>query len=58
LFADLATGNGVIVKPHPAAILPLAITVRIARQVLEEAGFDPNVVTLLATAPNDGALVQ
>jgi phenylacetic acid degradation protein paaN len=58
LFADLATGNAVIVKPHPGAILPLAITVRIARDVLREAGFDPNVVTLLATDPNDGALVQ
>jgi len=58
LFADLATGNTVIVKPHPGAILPLAITVRIARDVLREAGFDPNVVTLLATDPNDGALVQ
>lgn len=58
LFADLATGNAVIVKPHPGAILPLAITVRIAREVLREAGFDPNVVTLLATAPNDGPLVQ
>ncbi|HKT62107.1 phenylacetic acid degradation protein PaaN [Burkholderia sp. 22313] len=58
LFADLATGNTVIVKPHPGAILPLAITVRIARDVLREAGFDPNVVTLLATEPNDGALVQ
>ncbi|MBR8237468.1 phenylacetic acid degradation protein PaaN [Burkholderia sp. AU42008] len=58
LFADLATGNAVIVKPHPGAILPLAITVRIARDVLREAGFDPNVVTLLATEPNDGALVQ
>ncbi len=58
LFADLATGNTVIVKPHPGAILPLAITVRIARDVLREAGFDPNVVTLLATAPNDGSLVQ
>ena len=58
LFADLATGNAVIVKPHPGAILPLAITVRIAREVLREAGFDPNVVTLLATAPNDGSLVQ
>ncbi|CAM2194518.1 Phenylacetic acid degradation protein paaN [Paraburkholderia kururiensis] len=58
LFADLATGNTVIVKPHPGAILPLAITVRIARDVLREAGFDPNVVTLLATAPDDGALVQ
>ncbi|GAB2877542.1 phenylacetic acid degradation protein PaaN [Paraburkholderia jirisanensis] len=58
LFADLATGNTVIVKPHPGAILPLAITVRIARDVLREAGFDPNVVTLLATDPNDGDLVQ
>jgi len=58
LFADLATGNTVIVKPHPGAILPLAITVRIAREVLREAGFDPNVVTLLATEPNDGELVQ
>src|SRR6201985_1825982 len=58
LFANLATGNAVIVKPHPGAILPLAITVEIARQVLREAGFDPNVVTLLATEPHDGALVQ
>ncbi|MDR5855484.1 phenylacetic acid degradation protein PaaN [Caballeronia sp. LZ062] len=58
LFADLATGNAVIVKPHPGAILPLAITVRIAREVLSEAGFDPNVVTLFPTDPDDGALVQ
>ncbi|WP_186023359.1 phenylacetic acid degradation protein PaaN [Burkholderia gladioli] len=58
LFADLATGNTVIVKPHPGAILPLAITVSIAREVLREAGFDPNIVTLLATDPDDGALVQ
>ncbi|CAG9200570.1 Phenylacetic acid degradation protein PaaN2, ring-opening aldehyde dehydrogenase [Paraburkholderia sabiae] len=58
LFADLATGNTVIVKPHPGAILPLAITVRVARDVLREAGFDPNIVTLLATDPNDGELVQ
>ncbi|MDR5732873.1 phenylacetic acid degradation protein PaaN [Caballeronia sp. LZ025] len=58
LFADLATGNTVIVKPHPGAILALAITVRIARDVLREAGFDPNVVMLLATEPNDGPLVQ
>ncbi len=53
LFADLATGNAVIVKPHPAAILPLALTVKIAREVLEEAGFDPNVVTLVAHAGGD-----
>ena len=48
LFASLATGNAVIVKPHPAAILPLAMTVRIAREVLAEAGIDPNVVMLFA----------
>jgi phenylacetic acid degradation protein paaN len=46
LFASLATGNTVIVKPHPGAILPLAITVRICRDVLKQAGFDPNVVLL------------
>ncbi len=53
LFASLATGNAVIVKPHPAAILPLAITVRIARDVLTDAGYDPNVVTLFAHAAGD-----
>jgi phenylacetic acid degradation protein paaN len=58
MFASLATGNTVVVKPHPAAILPLAITVRIAREVLAEAGFDPNVVTLFATDPDDGSVVQ
>jgi phenylacetic acid degradation protein paaN len=47
-FADLATGNAVIVKPHPSAILPLAITVEVARTVLREAGFDPDLVTLVA----------
>jgi phenylacetic acid degradation protein paaN len=48
LFASLATGNAVVVKPHPAAILPLAITVAVAREVLSEAGFPPEVVTLVA----------
>jgi len=53
LFASLATGNTVIVKPHPGAILPLAITVSIAREVLTEAGFDPNVVLLAAHRAGD-----
>ena len=51
LFASLAAGNAVVVKPHPAAILPLAITVAIARDVLAEAGFSPNLVTLVAEDP-------
>ena len=53
LFASLATGNAVVVKPHPNAILPLAISVQIAREVLAEAGFDPNIVTLVAHAAGD-----
>ncbi|GAA2922715.1 phenylacetic acid degradation protein PaaN [Streptomyces enissocaesilis] len=54
LFASLATGNPVLVKPHPRAVLPLALTVRIAREVLGEAGFDPNLVTLAAERPGEG----
>ena len=50
LFASLATGNTVIVKPHPAAILPLAITVEIARQVLVEEGFSADIALLAADA--------
>lgn len=54
LFASLVTGNAVIVKPHPLAVLPLAITVEVAREVLAEAGYDPNLVTLAAERPGDG----
>jgi phenylacetic acid degradation protein paaN len=46
LFASLVTGNAVIVKPHPAALLPLALTVKTARAVLREEGFDPDIVQL------------
>ncbi|BAC72070.1 aldehyde dehydrogenase [Streptomyces avermitilis] len=54
LFASLATGNAVLVKPHPRAVLPLALTVRVAREVLAEAGFDPNLVALAAERPDEG----
>jgi phenylacetic acid degradation protein paaN len=54
LFASLATGNAVLVKPHPRAVLPLALTVQVARQVLAEAGFDPNLVALTAEHPGEG----
>jgi phenylacetic acid degradation protein paaN len=46
LLASLATGNAVIVKPHPTGVLPMALSVRATRQVLAAAGFDPNLVTL------------
>lgn len=46
MLASLATGNAVIVKPHPTGILPMALSVRTARRVLAAAGFDPNLVAL------------
>jgi phenylacetic acid degradation protein paaN len=51
IFASLVTGNTVIVKPHPQAVLPLAITVEILQGVLREAGFDPRVVQLAVDTP-------
>ncbi|GIH17580.1 phenylacetic acid degradation protein PaaN [Rugosimonospora africana] len=53
LFASLATGNPVIVKPHPRAVLPLAITVRYAREVLVEAGFEPDIIQLAPEGPDE-----
>lgn len=53
LFASLATGNAVVVKAHPNAVLPLAITVQVAREVLAEYALDPNVVTLAVEDPSD-----
>jgi phenylacetic acid degradation protein paaN len=58
LFASLATGNPVVVKPHPNAVLPLAITVRIAREVLVEAGFDADVVILAAESADQRTAPQ
>ncbi|NQZ11087.1 MAG: phenylacetic acid degradation protein PaaN [Algicola sp.] len=52
LFASLVTGNPVVIKPHPGAILPLAITVEIAQQVLVENGFAPHLVSLVCDEPS------
>ncbi|HSJ70247.1 MAG TPA: phenylacetic acid degradation protein PaaN [Acidimicrobiia bacterium] len=52
IFASLAAGNPVIVKPHPGTILPFAILVRTARAVMAEAGFDPDVIQLLVDTPD------
>jgi phenylacetic acid degradation protein paaN len=53
MLASLATGNAVIVKPHPTAILPMALAVRTCRRVLAEAGFSPDLVTLCLDAADD-----
>lgn len=48
IFASFVTGNPVIIKPHPSAILPLAIAVRVFREVLTEAGLPTDSVLLAA----------
>jgi len=55
IFASLATGNPVIIKPHQATVLPFALMVRTAREVLSEEGLDPNLVQMIVDPP--GALV-
>ena len=54
LFASLVTGNAVLVKPHPFAVAPLALTVEVAREVLAEAGFSPDLVALAPEARDEG----
>ncbi len=53
LFASLVCGNPVVVKPSSRAILPLAITVAVAREVLAEAGFSPDLVSLAVGRPGE-----
>ena len=54
IFASLATGNPVVIKPHPRAVLPLAITVDAARKVLAEAGSTRRSSRLAAEADGRG----
>lgn len=46
VYANLVTGNPTIVKPHPGAILPMAIVVAEIQKVLTENGFDATVCQL------------
>jgi phenylacetic acid degradation protein paaN len=48
LFANLITGNATIVKPHPKAVLPIAIVVGEIQKLLKENNIDTNTVQLAA----------
>lgn len=50
IYASLITGNSVIVKPHPGAILPIAIFVAEIQKVLKENGIDPCACQLAVDA--------
>lgn len=51
IIASLACGNPVVVKPHPATILPLALVVEIGQEVLAGAGYSPHLLTLAVDTP-------
>jgi phenylacetic acid degradation protein paaN len=46
IYGSLMTGNTVIVKPHPGAILPIAIFVAEIQKTLKENNLDPNICQL------------
>lgn len=46
LFANLATGNPVVIKPHPTSVLTMAIATQVAQQVLREEGLPTELVQL------------
>lgn len=46
IYASLITGNPVLVKPHPGAILPIAIVVAEIQRVLASHQIDPNTCQL------------
>lgn len=58
LFANVATGNAVIVKPHSKAVLPWAIAVTVLRETLSDAGFDSDLVALAVDAPTSSLAAQ
>lgn len=53
IYGSLITGNTVIVKPHPGAILPIAIVVAEIQNVLAENNMDPNVCQLAVDTFDD-----
>lgn len=48
IYGSLMTGNTVLVKPHPGAILPIAIVVAEIQKVLAEKHLDPHACQLAA----------
>ena len=58
ILASLATGNPVIVKPHPKTTLPVALFVRTMREVLADNGHDPNLVTMAADIRDEPITIE
>lgn len=52
MYATLITGNPVIIKPHPMAVLPIAIVVAELQKVLVECGLPAHICQLAADTPD------
>ena len=50
MFASLVTGNPTIIKPHPKAVLPIAIVVAEVQKVLAGYGLNPAICQLAVDA--------
>lgn len=46
VFANLITGNSVILQPHPSAVYPLALYTAIIQEVLKENNQNPKLIQL------------
>ncbi len=53
MFASLVTGNPVLVKPHPQAVLPIAIVVAEVQRVLVAHGLPAAICQLAVDSPDD-----
>lgn len=53
IYASLITGNPVIIKPHPGAILPLAMVVDEINKVLNEYGLPSGICQLAPDKPEN-----
>ncbi len=58
ILASLATGNSVVVKPHPKTTLPVALFVKSMREVLAENDIDPDLVTMVADTRDNPVTIE
>ena len=58
VYASLMTGNPVIMKPHPGAILPIAIVIAEIRNVLKEAGLPADICQMAVDTRDNPVTVE
>lgn len=46
IFANIMCDNPVIAKPHPSAVLPMAVLIQLIRKIAVSAGANPDIIQL------------